>query len=265
MRQAFIFLLLLFALTFAVLAQTERRDPTQRESGIKLNSAEIAGREELVKEVPYSATAMIESTQLLADANRIVHIKQELVARDRDGRTRHEEVFDRIGSLAMKETKTIFISDPVLKKNYTLNPKEKTFTVEPQLDINALLNSPQARAEKENASKAASERTDPEKRSAMRGNIQRQDLGEKIIEGVNANGEKLMTTLPAGLVGNERPLEMSLETWYSPELHVFLYRKRVDPRFGEIVYRLTDIKRAEPDPSLFRVPRGYKLRTNRTG
>jgi hypothetical protein len=265
MRQALIFILLLLTLTLAAPGQTERRDVPQRQSRINLNSTEIAGREELVKSVPYSGTAIVESTQVLADGNRIVHTKQELVARDSDGRTRHEEVFDRIGSLEMNEAKTIFISDPVLKKEYSLNPQDKTYKVEPLIDIDALLNSPQPRTERENASKTGAEGTAAERRAARRGETQRQDLGEKIVEGFNAKGEKLTATLPAGSVGNERPLEMSLETWYSPSLHVFLYRKRVDPRFGEILYRLTDIKPAEPDPSLFRVPRGYKLRANRTG
>jgi hypothetical protein len=70
-------------------------------------------------------------------------------------------------------------------------------------------------------------------------------------------------TFPAGSVGNERPMEASLETWYSPELHIFLYRKRIDPRFGEILYQLTNIQRIEPDPSLFRIPWGYKYSNQR--
>ena len=44
----------------------------------------------------------------------------------------------------------------------------------------------------------------------------------------------------------------------SPELHVLVMRKRSDPRMGETTYRLTDIKRGEPDPALFQVPNSYK-------
>jgi hypothetical protein len=263
MKQAVLFIWVLLLLTLVVVAQTDRSGSIQRQSGITLNSAEIAGREELVKNAPYVATAIVESTQLLADGNRIVHSTQELVARDSVGRTRHEEVFDRIGSLEVDAPKTIFISDPVLKKEYTLNTGDKTVTVQPRVDINALLNTPRARAERQNPSKEESNNSGEKEQQSVRRQreIRSEDLGEKILEGLNVKGERWTATFPIGSVGNERPLEASLETWYSPELHVFLYRKRIDPRFGEVLYRLTNIKRTDPDPSLFRIPRGYRYTT----
>ena len=263
MKQAVLFIWILLLLTLVVMAQTDRSGSIQRQSGITLNSAEIAGREELVKNAPYVATAIVESTQLLADGNRIVHSTQELVARDGDGRTRHEEVFDRIGSLEVDAPKTIFIGDPVLKREYTLNTRDKTVTVQPRVDINALLNTPRARAERQNPSKEESNNSGEKEQQSVRRQreIRSEDLGEKILEGLNVKGERWTATFPIGSVGNERPLEASLETWYSPELHVFLYRKRIDPRFGEVLYRLTNIKRTDPDPSLFRIPRGYRYTT----
>ena len=263
MKQAVLFIWILLLLTLVVMAQTDRSGSIQRQSGITLNSAEIAGREELVKNAPYVATAIVESTQLLADGNRIVHSTQELVARDGDGRTRHEEVFDRIGSLEVDAPKTIFIGDPVLKREYTLNTRDKTVTVQPRVDINALLNTPRARAERQNPSKEEPNNSGEKEQQSVRmqREIRSEDLGEKILEGLNVKGERWTATFPIGSVGNERPLEASLETWYSPELHVFLYRKRIDPRFGEVLYRLTNIKRTDPDPSLFRIPRGYRYTT----
>lgn len=263
MKQAVFFIWILLLLTLVVMAQTNRSGSIQRQSGITLNSAEIAGREELVKNAPYVATAIVESTQLLADGNRIVHSTQELVARDGDGRTRHEEVFDRIGSLEVDAPKTIFISDPVLKREYTLNTRDKTVTVQPRIDINSLLNTPRARAERQNPSKEESNNSGEKEQQSVRRQreIRSEDLGEKILEGLNVKGERWTATFPIGSVGNERPLEASLETWYSPELHVFLYRKRIDPRFGEVLYRLTNIKRTDPDPLLFRIPRGYRYTT----
>src|SRR5437660_1496677 len=81
-KQAVFLLFLLLLLTLVVIGQTDRPGSIQRQSGITLNSAEVAGREELVKNAPYVATANVESTQILADGNRIVHSTQELVARD---------------------------------------------------------------------------------------------------------------------------------------------------------------------------------------
>jgi len=263
MKPSVFFILLFLLVTLVVVAQTDRPGSIQRQSGVTLNSAEIAGREELTKNAPYLATAIVESTQMLADGNRILHSTQELVARDVEGRTRHEEVFDRIGSLEIDAPKTIFISDPVLKKEYTLNTRDKTFTAQPRIDIDALLNTPRSRAEgrsasmeKPNSNSAAN--AQPSVRRPR--DIRSEDLGEKVLEGLKVKGERLAATFPAGSVGNERPLEASLETWYSPDLHLFLYRKRIDPRFGEVLYRLTKIQRIEPDASLFRIPRGYKYR-----
>src|SRR5437868_6218726 len=264
MKHAGFFIFLLLLMTLVVAGQNDRPGSIQRQSGITLNSAEIAGREELTKHAPYLATAIVESTQMLADGNRILHNTQELVARDGEGRTRHEEVFDRIGSLEIDAPKTIFISDPVLKKEYTLNTRDKTFTSHPRIDIDAQLNTPRARAERRSASTEKSNsnsaaNAQPNGRRPR--DIRSEDLGETILEGVKVKGERLTAIFPAGSVGNERPLEASLETWYSPDLHVFLYRKRIDPRFGEVLYRLTNIKRTDQNPSLFRIHRRYKHTT----
>ena len=35
--------------------------------------------------------------------------------------------------------------------------------------------------------------------------------------------------------------------------------KQTDPRFGETVYRLTNVSRSEPSPSMFSVPADYKV------
>lgn len=86
-----------------------------------------------------------------------------------------------------------------------------------------------------------------------------EELGEQNIEGVNAKGTRTITTIPAGAIGNEGPIETIYEKWYSDELKMVVYSKHTDPRFGEQTYRLTNINRTEPDPSLFQVPNGYKV------
>jgi len=79
-----------------------------------------------------------------------------------------------------------------------------------------------------------------------------------MIEGVRAEGTRTTTTLPAGAIGNVRPIQIVTERWYSPELHVVVFSRRADPRFGETIYRLTNITRMEPDASLFQVPADYR-------
>jgi hypothetical protein len=53
---------------------------------------------------------------------------------------------------------------------------------------------------------------------------------------------------------------VSDESWYAPELQVTVYSKHSDPRSGERVYRLANLKREEPAASLFAVPADYTVK-----
>jgi hypothetical protein len=87
-------------------------------------------------------------------------------------------------------------------------------------------------------------------------------LGTKNIEGVEAEGTRTTTTIPAGAIGNERAIEIVYEKWYSKDLQLIVYSKHSDPRYGDQTYRLTNISRSEPDPSVFAVPTEYKVLTD---
>jgi hypothetical protein len=89
--------------------------------------------------------------------------------------------------------------------------------------------------------------------------IKQEDLGTQTIEGVSTTGKRETITIPAGQIGNERAIEVVSETWYSPELHTMVLRKHSDPRVGETTFKLTDIKRSEPDAALFQPPAGTKV------
>jgi hypothetical protein len=86
-----------------------------------------------------------------------------------------------------------------------------------------------------------------------------ESLGTQSIEGVMAEGTRVTLTIPAGKIGNDRPIVTVNERWYSPELQTVVLTKNSDPRMGETTYRLTNINRSEPDPSLFQVPADYTV------
>src|SRR6266403_3911248 len=86
-----------------------------------------------------------------------------------------------------------------------------------------------------------------------------EDLGSQTMEGVLVNGVRTTHTIPAGQIGNERPISIVSEIWTSPDLKTVVFSKRSDPRMGEQTFRLTNIVRAEPDPSLFTVPPDFKI------
>lgn len=87
-----------------------------------------------------------------------------------------------------------------------------------------------------------------------------ESLGKQTIEGVEAEGTRNVTTIPAGEIGNDRAIEIVFERWYSPELQTVVMTRNTDPRFGETSYRLTNISRDEPARSLFEVPPGYTVK-----
>ena len=87
---------------------------------------------------------------------------------------------------------------------------------------------------------------------------QTEELGTRDFEGVAAEGTRKITTIPAGAIGNDRPIEVVYERWFSKDLGLVVYSKNTDPRFGEQTYKMTNIMRSEPNPSLFSVPTHYK-------
>jgi hypothetical protein len=89
--------------------------------------------------------------------------------------------------------------------------------------------------------------------------VNTEDLGSQTMEGVLVSGVRTTHTIPAGQIGNERPITIVTEIWTSPDLKTVVFSKRSDPRMGEQTFRLTNIARAEPDPSLFTVPADFKI------
>jgi hypothetical protein len=72
-------------------------------------------------------------------------------------------------------------------------------------------------------------------------------------------------TIPAGQMGNEAAIQIVTERWYSAELQTVVMSRHSDPRVGETVYRLANVSRAEPAPSLFQAPADYKVTDARGG
>jgi hypothetical protein len=90
-------------------------------------------------------------------------------------------------------------------------------------------------------------------------NVKTESLGKQNIEGVEAEGTRTTRTIPAGEIGNEQPIVIVSERWYSSALQTVVLSKHNDPRYGENTHRLTNINRSEPAHSLFEVPSDYKI------
>jgi hypothetical protein len=288
-RIVIIGLLLSFVGNFSLLAQQKQptsADKAQVDDVLKVVGAKFAASK-TVKGAPYSATAVTESIQTLGDGNQIFQRSETKIYRDSEGRTRNEGQMDAIGKWkSSDEVQMVFINDPVTGFTYTLNPRERTaikynvflpFENLKNAVADKILVADKMRQDTEivEGKKLPTKGEMPSKVSAsgpiqntpadavkktIADNQRGEDLGTRVIEGVQARGKRSTYTIPAGEIGNTMPIEVVDETWYSPELQMTIMTKHSDPRSGERTYRLTNISRSEPDRSLFEIPADYTVK-----
>jgi len=203
----------------------------------------------VVQNAPFSAQITRETVQVLADGNRIDHKESGTIARDSSGRTRREMSLPAIGPLAAAGPvpQLVFIKDPGTGKNYVLNQNKKTAVV---MNISSGGN---VRAYKFARSPMGHEESA----------VSTESLGTKTLDGLSVQGTRTTRTIPAGKIGNQNPIVITTEKWYSPDLQMTVSFTRTDPRFGTTTYQLTNINRADPPQSLFIVPQDYTVTSGR--
>ena len=228
---------------------------------------------EMVKGAPYSADSVTETVQTLADGNRIVRLNKSSFARDSEGRSRHETTIQGFGPVGQTELPllSVFINDPIAKVHYSLDAKRKVaMKSKPDASMNFRISTGAALKVEHDVivhrrlgvqSGPMSRTIHTEKVIVMGGDSQmkQEDLGTRDMEGVSAKGTRMKMTIPAGEAGNERAIEVVTETWYSDRLKAILLTKHSDPRLGETITRLSNIRTDEPSRSLFEPPADYKI------
>ena len=251
---------------------------------------------------PYSAEAVRESVQVLADGNRIVRRSESRVYRDGKGRSRHEELrpdgqvasiaindpangasfmFDPAANVARRTGVATFVSSAGVAG--TTSNKEVTLTFSQdsrahaelktahEAELKAKQHAEQApathtvttshvTAENVTVSSAGGMTWVAAGSAGVSSTAKKEDLGDQVIEGVTAKGTRTTTVIPPGAIGNEQPITITSEEWFSPDLKVLVMTKHADPRSGETTYRLTGITRGEPEPSLFDLPAGVTIK-----
>lgn len=217
--------------------------------GPRFLGAEAGMPGRVVRNAPYSADLVTETTQTLPDGNHIHQVVTAHVYRDSEGRTRREQPLNSLGDLAPKSNlpPVVFINDPVAGYNYALNAQFHSAT-------RSVWSHPGGRG---NSSKAGGPPPGP--RSRSNSNVKTESLGRQTIEGVPADGTRTTLTIPAGQIGNEQPIVTVNESWYSPDLQMVVMSKRTDPRSGETVFHVANLNRSEPAATLFQVPADYKV------
>ena len=272
--------ILLFVLFLPLCAEAQQ----VQSGGAKVTAEIIASSStSVVKNSPFSAEAISESVQILADGNKITRNVTTRMFRDGEGRFRREGGSTAgggniigSGSVAVSGfgfQDSISIFDPVSSVRYLINPSTKTVrrmnaihgAAEGAVIVNGHSMSHAVRAQIEtNAVKRTQVVVLPSLAATVVGSAnggagKTESLGTRNFEGVEAEGTRTITTIAAGTIGNEREIEMVYERWHSKELQLIVYSKHTDPRFGEQIYRLVNISRNEPDRSLFTPPADYKV------
>jgi len=270
-------LVLLFAVTSVAFAQdVPRTDVVYQSVGSSSGGIVTAVGGKMfgspVQGAPYSATITNESVQTLADGNRIVQSSTGTTARDSRGRTRQDAPLPPIGNLsAANAPHLVFIMDPVAQVSYTLNLTDKTAE---KMSIPSGAPGPSAATAgarqvfvTQSGAVQVPDAPPPPPAIAIAKNlgseehaeVTTEDLGTETMEGLLVTGMRTARTIPAGEIGNEKPISIVTEVWTSPDLKTIVYSKRNDPRMGEQTFKLANIVRAEPDASLFTVPADFKL------
>ncbi len=220
---------------------------------------------------PYSAQAETERLQTLTDGNRIQQTTTSSIARDSQGRTRMERTVSGMKGPSGEPPALTTIEDPVAGFNYTLDPANKIAFKSHAgrggaiaiANGQVLLDPVLARPAPDGAMN--SKQVEPFQVGTKTGgkpdaDTTKSDLGFETMEGVLVQGTRITRTIPAGAIGNEQPIIITSETWFSPDLKVLVMSKSDDPRMGETTYKLTRIQRAEPSATLFEVPSDYTIR-----
>jgi hypothetical protein len=232
-----------FVLLFAVAPLAMSTEPA---TGIPACAATPTGQQvRLITGAPYSAFGTSETVSTAADGSKVIRQNTVRLWRDSDGRTRSEFSLSSIGGPTPVEinTRLTVIDDPTAGARYLLQPDGRVVVVpiaacrtpgglEPDLNVG------------------------PPRPPNLHLRVSRPvRLGERQVSGETATGSRVEATIPAGAIGNDQPMTMSAEQWYGRDLQVVVEATYRDPRTGETRYRLREIKRKEPDASLFRVPR----------
>ncbi len=246
--------------------------PGPQQTMIGFGSSVFGGK--TVTGSPYSAEGATEYTRTLADGTRITRTSGSLVYRDGQGRTRQEHSVEILGPLPLSSepSKMITITDPVAKAVYILNTATKTAT---QLPLPGEDGKPVFWMQRSDQTNKDGKREVFEKQIHIEaragafggaigaqtagGEFKNESLGKQTFEGVVAEGTRSTHVIPAGQIGNDRPITIVTETWYSPDLQIVVSSRATDPMNGDTSYRLTNITRTEPQASLFQLPPDYSL------
>ena len=195
-----------------------------------------------VQHAPFSSVVTAEWTKTLEDGSTVTRHNHRVVLRDSSGRIYQERrtLVPKDGPAEPLLTR-IEISDPALHIKYFCQPGNHVCVLRDY-------EGPPADAAEPVGSTGEGKMV-----------LTRSDLGKNNVSGVEVTGTQETRVFAAGVIGNDRPISITKEFWYSPHLGLNMLVKRNDPRVGTQTFTVTEVSLAEPDPKYFQVPAGFKV------
>jgi hypothetical protein len=229
-----------------------------------LRSTPFGGQGAGVIGAPFSAVETTETITKFIDGNRVVQTQTSRLFRDSEGRIRLEHTFPRFYAAGgagapdgvPTEHTSVTITDAVKGKTFTLNSYDKSaqemfpFPME-RIQPPVPMPDPQMQVNLPGLGMGLNP-NDP--------GVKVTQLGDKTIDGVRVTGIRVENGLPAGRMGNEKPITVVAEQWFSTELGVVVLSTQKSSIGSETTTKLDQIVRSEPDPALFTIPAGYTMR-----
>lgn len=196
---------------------------------------------------PFTATLAMQWSRYTPGGGTVTLVNQRRIARDSQGRL-YEERWWLVpeGGNFRSRMNWIQIADPVARTLWNCNVFRRVCT---------LLNYNPA-----HELAAANPRLPVSHPLGNSGNVQVDNLGDQIIDGMDTTGTRVTLTLNPGVIGNDQPVQEIRETWHSSQLGMNLLSIRSGPMIGKETFTVTDLDPSEPDPALFAVPSGYSVR-----
>jgi len=223
------------------------------------------GEGKVVTGNPLTAQITVTRDTTLTDGNKIHHVSETTLYRDSQGRVRREMTVD-VGTPTTAGVKhsIITINDPVSGHRYMLDPANKTARELPEPKGHS------AGAEHHGPGPGHEGGPHPDGlddglKQLLSKDVQQQPLGTKTISGSEAEGQRVTRTIAAGEIGNEKPIEVVTERWFSKDLQLPVLVVHTDPMMGTVTTKLTTVTKGDPDASLFQVPADYKIVSGHPG
>lgn len=198
--------------------------------------------------LPFTADQTIQIVQHLGNGMAVTHDMEGHVCRTADGLERYEGTITPTDPAKPSATQ-VLILDRAKHTTVLLNSNLKTAIIEhlpadATIAVNFLALPPP---------RVQNQLVRPE-------NPITTDLGKRTENMIPLVGKRVTGTIPAGKIGNDKPLLANTEVWFAPQLKLVVKEVEQNPITGERTFELTNIRSEEPDPKLFEIPEGYTVK-----